>query len=293
MKIQKMNYPNLKDRPQFDFEIIKLKNFFKKYPQKFLETDIRLEFWVLIYITKGQGIHYIDFKKYPYKEGDLIIIQRRRVHSFQVNKNIEGYIINLNESFFFEDNGEKNTDLLTFFETPDEKPIIPIDMSKTSTNKILIDLIYKEYCDNNRYYSQNLIRYLFKSFIFSLYLEEKDKIIHSSTIEYKYYNKYRELIELNFRNLKIVNKYSKIIGVSVKTINTACKRCADISAKQLLINRIILEAKRLLVKDDMKIYEISYYLGFNEPANFSAFFKKHVGMSTNDFKNFIKLKKYK
>jgi len=124
-------------------------------------------------------------------------------------------------------------------------------------------------------------------------LKEKDKIIHSSTMEYKYYNKYRELIELNFRNLKIVNNYSKLIGVSVKTINTACKKCADISAKQLLINRIILEAKRLLVKGDMKIYQISYYLGFNEPANFSAFFKKHTGMSTNDFKNIIKLKEYK
>ncbi|MDP0488330.1 MAG: helix-turn-helix transcriptional regulator [Fusobacterium sp. JB021] len=293
MKVQKMNYQNPKDKQYFDFEIIKIRKFFEKHPQKLLETDVRLEFWVLLYITKGSGVHYIDFKKYPYKSGDLIIIERRRVHSFKVNNDVEGYVINLNEPFFFEDSENNNMDLLAFFETPDERPILSIDMSSNSTNKILIDLIYKEYSENHDYSSRNLIRSLFKSFIFSLYLKEKDKIIHSSTMEYKYYNKYRELIELNFRNLKIVNDYSKLIGVSVKTINTACKKCADISAKQLLINRIILEAKRLLVKGDMKIYQISYYLGFNEPANFSAFFKKHTGMSTNDFKNIIKLKEYK
>ncbi|MFK4784905.1 AraC family transcriptional regulator [Fusobacterium sp. MFO224] len=293
MKVEKMSYRNSRDSQQFDFEIIKIKQFFEKHPQKLLETDVRLEFWVLLYITKGNGIHYIDFKKYPYKAGDVIIIERRRVHSFKVNNNLEGYIINLNEPFFFEDEENNNMDLLAFFETPDEKPILSVDMSKTSTNKILIDLIYKEYSENYNYYSRNLIRSLFKSFIYSLYLKEKDKIIHSSTMEYKYYNKYRELVELNFKNLKIVSDYSRLIGVSTKTINTACKKCADISAKQLLINRIVLEAKRILVKGDMKIYQISYYLGFNEPANFSAFFKKHAGMSTNDFKNIIKSREYK
>jgi len=293
MKVKNISYRNPKNKNNSDLEILRIEHFFETRPQKMLETDVRLNFWILLYITKGNGVHYIDFKKYPYKAGDLIIIERHRVHSFKVNNNVEGYVINLNEPFFFEDGENNNMDLLAFFETPYEKPILSIDMSKTSTNKILIDLVYKEYCKNHDYSSKNLIRSLFKSFIFSLYLEKKDKIVNSSTIEYKYYNKYRELIELNFRNLKIVNNYSKLIGVSVKTINMACKKCADISAKQLLINRVILEAKRLLVKGDMKIYEISYYLGFNEPANFSAFFKKHTGMSTNDFKEVIKLKKYK
>lgn len=294
MKVQKISYRNPKNGNKSDFEIIKIKHFFETRPQKLLETDVRLEFWVLLYITKGSGVHYIDFEKYPYKTGDLIIIERRRVHSFKINNHVEGYIINLNEPFFFEDKNNNNIDLLAFFETPDYKPILSIDVSDLATNKILIDLIYKEYSTHhNNNSSRRLIRSLFKSFIYSVYLNEKNKIIHSSTTEYKYYNKYRELIELNFRNLKIVNDYSRLMGVSVKTINTACKKCADISAKQLLINRIILEAKRLVVKEDMKIYQISYYLGFNEPANFSAFFKKHAGMSMNDFKNIVKLKEYK
>jgi AraC-like DNA-binding protein len=41
------------------------------------------------------------------------------------------------------------------------------------------------------------------------------------------------------------------------------------------------------MKGDMKNYEISYELGFNEPANFAGFFKRYVGVSIRDFKSTV------
>jgi AraC-like DNA-binding protein len=57
-----------------------------------------------------------------------------------------------------------------------------------------------------------------------------------------------------------------------------------ISAKQYLIQKIVLQAKRLLVHTDQAIGVIGLELGFNEPTNFVKFFKCEAGMSPLTFR---------
>lgn len=286
MKKDELNNKNFKENEKNNFEILNLRDFFRDSLKKDLNNYFRDDFWMLIFITGGKGSHTIDFKEYNYEKENLVILKSRSVHSFGLNNNLDGYIIKLKESFFFEELNKEGIDLLNFFDfLPNNCPILKIKLSNNSTNKIILDLIFKEYLEFKKNNSKNLIRSLFKSLVYSIFLNKNEDISFSLKPEYKYYKKYCELVEMNFKILKVVNHYSKLMGVSVKTINSACRKFGNISAKQLLINRIILEAKRLLIFDELKIYEISYYLGFNEPGNFSAFFKKYCGISMNEFKN--------
>jgi AraC-like DNA-binding protein len=57
------------------------------------------------------------------------------------------------------------------------------------------------------------------------------------------------------------------------------------TAKEHIQARIALEAKRLLHFSDLSVKEIGFQLGFPEPANFSAFFKKCTGSSPSNFKS--------
>ena len=288
MSIKRVSYLN-KGRKNANFEIVTFSDFFKTRPKSLIEKDFRLNFWILLYITKGSGVHSIDFFEYPYKAGDLFVISKNQVHSFRVNYEVEGYIININEPYFIENGESRDMDMLSFFETPYGKPIIHIDTTKKSISRQLIDLLYKEYLfyeekfnkDKN---SEKLIKSLFNSFVYSIRGENKNKIKSFSSTSYKNYFEYRELVEKNFCKLKSVSDYEKIMGLTKKTINAACRECADISAKQLIINRIILEAKRLLVQGNLKNYEISNKLGFDEPANFANFFKKNTKLSMGEFK---------
>jgi len=289
MKVEKVTYKNKKNGKNLDFEIVTFKEFFANRPHNFLELDYRLNFWTLLYITKGEGIHSIDYKEYNYKTGDLIVIEKNRVHSFRINTKVEGYIININEPFFIEESKNNDVDIVSFFETPYNKPILVIDTSKKSTNRQLIDILYKEYLLYKDTSHKDLIRNLFKSFICSIRIEQKDEIKHFSKVSYNYYSSYRNLIDKNFRKLKTVEEYTKYMGISTKTINLACRECADISAKQVIVNRIIIEIKRQLIQTDKKNYEISYELGFQEPANLAGFFKRYTGMSMLAFKNSHKL----
>lgn len=289
MGIKRVKFYNI-ERKDTDFEIVTLKHFFATRPKQLIESDCRLNFWSIIYITEGNGKHSIDFNVYPYKAGDLIVISKNQVHSYRVNYEVSGYIININESFFIENKENRDMDLLVFFETPYGNPILQVDTSKSTTSRQLIDLIFKEYLigDEN---SEKLIKALFASFIFSIRSENRDNIRKFSASIYEHYFEYRELVEKNFTILKTVLDYEKLMGLSKKTINSACRECAGISAKELITNRIILEAKRLIVQGKMKNYEISNTLGFDEPANLAGFFKRYTGISMREFrqKNNVKI----
>lgn len=287
MSIKRVEYYN---KTNLNLEVSTISEFFATRPKALIETDYRLNFWILIYVTKGKGVHCIDFKEYPYSEGDLIVIPKNRVHSFRVNTEVDGYIVNINEPYFFENSSKFDTDTMAFFESPPHKPIMQVDIRKTATNRQLIDLLYKEYKSIDITYGKDLIKALFTSFIYSIRKENKGKIRYISDISYRRYYEYKELVEKNFTKFKKVNDYARLMGISKKTINTVCRECVDISAKQLIINRIILEAKRLIALGEMKDYEISDKLGFDEPANFAAFFKRYCGISVSTFRKNYKNK---
>jgi AraC family transcriptional regulator, transcriptional activator of pobA len=54
--------------------------------------------------------------------------------------------------------------------------------------------------------------------------------------------------------------------------------------KEIIDDRILLEAKRILAHTTESIKEISYYLGFEEPTNFIKYFKKHASVTPTEFR---------
>jgi AraC-like DNA-binding protein len=282
MKVKTINFRK-GSRKSPNFEILSLSEFFSKRPKTIIEKDYRTDFWTLLYIIEGDGYHSIDYSEYHYESGDLIVIARSLVHSFRVNNKVKGYIVIINEPFFFENNEKFDMDIEAFFETPIGKPILHLDVSKNVTSRNLIDLIFKEYQVKTEY-SYKLLKSLFVSFIYSIRLENKS-IIHEFPVSlYQHYYNYRQLVNINFRTLRTVGEYSNLMGLSKKTINKACRTCADVSAKHIIIAKIILEAKGLIVQGKLKMFEISDELGFDEPANFANFFSLHAGYNVKQFK---------
>ena len=59
-------------------------------------------------------------------------------------------------------------------------------------------------------------------------------------------------------------------------------------ALQIMHERQLLEAKRLLTYTGMTIYEISEMLGFSDPTNFTRLFRRRVGISPKAFRDRLK-----
>jgi AraC family transcriptional activator of pobA len=96
--------------------------------------------------------------------------------------------------------------------------------------------------------------------------------------------RFREMIETGFRRRRPVESYAAELGVTMSRLRAACIRIAAKPPVQLIQDRIILEAKRLLLYSNMTIKETAYYLGFEDPAYFSRLFCQSIGHSPRAFR---------
>lgn len=92
------------------------------------------------------------------------------------------------------------------------------------------------------------------------------------------------LVEKYFREKHLVSDYADMLNKSPKTLSNLFKKYSEKTALTFINERILLEAKRLLLFSDKTSTEIAYELGYKEPAHFSKFFKNQVGSSPIEFK---------
>jgi len=281
--IERVDYKYNK-KETLDFEIAGLQHFYATRPRQSIERDNRINFWVILYIIEGHGYHNIDFHKYYYKSGDIIIVQKNQVHSFLINPEVKGYIIHINEPFFYSTKGVDGDSFLEYIDQSYGSPIVSADASLESTNRTLIELIYKEYSKFAGPSSYRLLSSLFESFILSIQspMSSKESIYNSKL--YVNFSEFRNLVEENYIYHKTVTEYSEMMKLSKKTINQSTRAVAGLSAKQYISNRLLLEIKRYLSQGDLLNYEIANLLGFEEASNMTNFFKRYEGISPKEFK---------
>lgn len=78
--------------------------------------------------------------------------------------------------------------------------------------------------------------------------------------------------------------YAALLHVMERRLSEATKRCTGQTASEIIHERVLLEAKRLLVHSQLSISEVAYRLSIDDPAYFSRFFKKHTGKTPGEYK---------
>jgi AraC family transcriptional activator of pobA len=91
--------------------------------------------------------------------------------------------------------------------------------------------------------------------------------------------RFREAVETQFLSGADVGSYARRLGVSPTRLRRACRIVAQCAPIRLVQDRLLLEAKRLLLYSNMTVAETAYYLGFEDPAYFSRVFKRREGVS--------------
>jgi AraC-like DNA-binding protein len=99
---------------------------------------------------------------------------------------------------------------------------------------------------------------------------------------------YQQLIDKYFRTIRLPKEYAELLYVTPNHLNALCQDLVGKTAGDLIRDRVLLEAKRLLTNADMTITEIAYDLNFQDNSYFNRFFKKNVGVTPDEFrKTFI------
>ncbi|HEK21363.1 MAG TPA: AraC family transcriptional regulator [Bacteroidetes bacterium] len=96
---------------------------------------------------------------------------------------------------------------------------------------------------------------------------------------------FREILELNFASAKRPGEYARQLNISAPYLYECVKNTTGYSVSQLIEQRNILEAKRLLYYSDKSVKEIAFELGYYDFSYFTRLFNKVTGMTALNFRN--------
>jgi len=289
-KIPKISFLKT-NKAEIEFEIFTLNSLFSRQDELnlSLEKPHRVDFYHILFIKKGAGIHYIDFQPYNFNEGSILFISRGQVHAYEVRPDRDGFLILFTEAFL-----SKNlihSDILSFYRLYNyylHLPIIqPEELGENNFNNI-IHQIYEEYNFSDDFAKEDILRLLLK-----LLLLKAERIKHTLIPQGKNsewfikFGVFRNQLEKHFIETRNAKEYAKMLNISYKHLNEICKSITGTTAKECIDNFIILEIKRHLAMSDISAKELTYELGFDEPTNLAKFFKKHTLQTPSQFKQSI------
>lgn len=286
MKIEQ--YHLHKERPEkLQFEVYDMASYLERSGAHATVPHTHSYYQIIWIFNKG-GVHYVDFKSYNVEANTLFFISKNQIHYFDGKAKHQGIIIHFNESFLM----QSDVDIFlkyTLFNNID-KPYHVLENSAVELANKYINLIKVELENKGAFGYKHVIRNLLKSFLIVLErLHSKHNqhpIRFNSSYELQFLQ-FRELLETYYTQNYSVNDYASRLNISSKTLNTITTTVAAKTPSQLIAERIILEAERLLSFSDLKINEIAYHLGFEDASYFVKYFKRHKQKSPKEYRELI------
>lgn len=107
---------------------------------------------------------------------------------------------------------------------------------------------------------------------------------HERGEDVRLFLKFCDMIEAHFREHPTLSEYAGRLSITEARLNDICRRTAQRSSKELVHERLLQEARRLLRFSAVPVSEIGYQLGFADPAYFSRFFTKRTGMPPSQYR---------
>ncbi|MER7779973.1 AraC family transcriptional regulator [Streptomyces sp. NPDC096191] len=97
------------------------------------------------------------------------------------------------------------------------------------------------------------------------------------------YGRFVDALELNFRDLHRAADYAELLGCSVRTLSRAAREATGKGVRELIDERRLLEARRLLGDARWDARAVAAHLGFTDPSNFGRFFRDRTGIPPAGF----------
>lgn len=245
-------------------------------------------FFHLVYFSKGSGTHSIDFVNFNVQPGQIYFMIPGQVHSWDFASAPDGFIVNFSEQFLhaFIAN-PRYTDQFSFFSGIAAKQVIDLQPEARKAVEQILTRIVEE-ANSKRALKDDVVRAaLVQLFVTVSRLSFKESSQQSTNYNSLLLTNFQKLIELHYKQKKLTKDYAAMLYVTPNHLNALCKDITGRPAGELIRDRIILEAKRLLVNAQLTVAEISIELGFADNSYFSRFFKKNAGTTPELFRKQI------
>ena len=236
----------------------------------------RVDFQCFLFVRSGSYTHTVDFEPHRCRSGSCLLIGPGQVHRFGPSSDWDGWLL-----------------VAGSHHVPSVVEGLPAHVRTTGEHSVAIaELFARMIADAGMSADRGRIGDLLAAevrvLVGRLALAGSDSgradadLIDPALLHRA--REYRAAVDRGFRRWHQVAPYARHLGCSTKSLNRACRAASDVTAKRVIVERIILEAKRILVHSSEPVAGISADLGFDEPTNFGKFFRRETGQPPAAFR---------
>ncbi len=273
--LQNFSAPEKMSR-QFQIEVFDANRHFKvEYPH-------RHDFFEVLYLAKGSGMHVIDSNKYEIKPPCVFFMSPGQAHKLELSNDVEGYIFIFTAEFYLINSSNQNRLLeFPFFFTLNQNN--PPLLLKTHTDIEFLETLFKRGVNEiskTQEFSHEMLRSILELILVtcsSLY-DSNEPIIQKGKGQILV-KRFFQLVEENFKNNLSVNDYAQILAITPNHLTQTVKLLTGKTSNEVIQSKQVLEVKRLLIHTNLGVTEIANLLNFSDQSYFTKFFKKIAGLT--------------
>lgn len=241
----------------------------------------------VLLLSKGAELQ-VDLAEYCVKQPSLFFVSpNQHLHIKKLGKE-EGHFIFYNRDFYcIQIHDEEVACNGLLFSNIYNMPIVELDNSEIP----FFDYIFRQMTDefglNDTSLEEMLRTYLKQLFIKSVRLwkiQNLGKGLTEQNSDLEFFRKFTLLVDEHYKEKHHVADYAELLFMAPKTISHKFKRLNLPQPNDVIKNRILLEAKRLLVHTNLTAKEVAYELGYEDPAYFSRLFMQKSGETPSAFR---------
>lgn len=249
----------------------------------------RIEFLCLLYVTAGRYTHMVDFETIECSAGSVVTMQPGQVNRFGNMAGWNGWVLVFRAELLQSGRPAVPQEDLELYRNASDLPVhLRIDDAVSRK----VGASFEGMAEDAKLQAPSavvnaLLRHQLQALLIRLHVAHASSS-RAARVEpalLQRFRRYRAAVEREHRRWHSVAEYAKFLGCSQKSLGRASQAVTAVSAKAFLTNRIVLEARRLLVHTHASVATVSDQLGFDEATNFVKFFRRETGTTPGAFRN--------
>lgn len=264
-------------------DVVRLQDVKKFLPENGLHL---LTYYDITLITEGNGVFRIADQTHHVRQGDVLFTSPAQPRAWDARTITDGYALIFEEDFllsFFNDRQFLST--ISYF-NPIAQQTNKLTLSAEEYRQVL-SLIQSVRNEIEVYQEKD--KHILRAILYQI-LKYLDRIFARQNgsccpkPQNRYLNRFFELVNADCRESHAVAHYADMLCLTPNYLNELVKKETGLTAKQVINNRLLAEAKTLLHYSQASVNEIAGMLNFDNPSYFVRFFRKQCGVTPSAFR---------
>lgn len=248
----------------------------------------RHDFFEIIWLRSAKGQVRSDLRSYRVDDHTLFFTSPGQIHAWEIADNAEGEIASFSEEFFSVNSEHPGLlGKMPFLHSGALDPILYLNPREASRIDRAFRQLHAEAKeaapgrdDLVRSYLTIILTHARQSFA----RRQPEAAASPPTVEL-IAGRFRHALAEHFPQLLEVGEYADLLHVSRTHLNDHLQRETGRTGSEIIHERIVLEAKRLLAHTSLTGAQIAYRLRFKDPSYFGRFFRRNTGQTPGEFRD--------